>query len=552
MPGKNAKLVKNRPKSKDDNNEDNSSTAGSNSVRSRSPLNQSPRHPTPTEIQPPTPTNTTLSQAGSESKKVNSIKLTPTATANGQAGNAATVTALPPSTVGEDELIVSITNDESFPDEMDTSDTKKSTKRKRETDTTTTTTTTTQALSSSQSAESGPRKRDQSPSTSTNDKWTKVQHKSNSTNSTSFKIPKSSNNLEDLRNKIPKRQQHQQGQQNPSYANIAGRGHPQVPSQMPWGPLELRVYCTNYRQAPMDQQTWSELHLNIMELVQNEVENEEANEEDLKSTEAKKMWWHAKLECGVVEVYSKEALNWFKHSINKLGNRIRAWTWMEKPEPRLKVWIKSQFVHLTAEKYIELCFKYHPLIKNQPWRLESTTNDDGNKRTAYIRATQEILTYLQKDGDQEKFTIKGFCGIMTLATAKEAPEKPQRRPSPTKAAPTKTTSPSKTNTTPATPTSSALTPAMQQALKTTFSSTQIRPAASALPPSLPHLPTMKMANSAPTSSAPSAPTAPLTTAGLKALQPPPSQLPAELKEEIRQLAAQTGESHNPGSMTKPI
>ena len=76
----------------------------------------------------------------------------------------------------------------------------------------------------------------------------------------------------------------------------------------------------------MDQQTWSTLHLNIMEMVQNEVENDEASEDDLKSIEAKKMWWHAKLECGIVEVYSKEALIWFKVTINKFGNGIRAWT----------------------------------------------------------------------------------------------------------------------------------------------------------------------------------------------------------------------------------
>ena len=91
---------------------------------------------------------------------------------------------------------------------------------------------------------------------------------------------------------------------------------------------------------------------------------------------------------------------------------------MEKPDPRLKVWIKPQFIHLSPEKYIDLCLKFHPQIKNQPWKLESVTNDEGNKRTAYIRANQEILTYLQKDGDQEKFTIKGFCGVVAIAIAK--------------------------------------------------------------------------------------------------------------------------------------
>ena len=148
-----------------------------------------------------------------------------------------------------------------------------------------------------------------------------------------------------------------------------------------------------------------------MELVQNEVERKDADEDSLKAIEARKMWWHAKLECGVIEVYSREALNWYKDSVNRLGNRIRAWTWMEKPEPRLKVWIKPQFSHLSPEKYIDLCLKFHPLIKNQPWKLESTTSEDGNKRTAYIRANQEILTYLQKDGDQDRFKIKAKASV---------------------------------------------------------------------------------------------------------------------------------------------
>ena len=118
--------------------------------------------------------------------------------------------------------------------------------------------------------------------------------------------------------------------------------------------------------------------------VQNEVENEERNEEDLKAIEAKKMWWHAKLECRVIEVCSKEALEWYRRVINGNNSSLRAWTWYEKPEPRLKVWIKPQFSHLTPTKYIELCLKFHPSIKNQPWHLESITDEDRGKRTVYI------------------------------------------------------------------------------------------------------------------------------------------------------------------------
>ena len=172
----------------------------------------------------------------------------------------------------------------------------------------------------------------------------------------------------------------------------------------------------------MNQQTWAALHLNIMETVQNEVENEEANEEDLKAIEARKMWWHAKLECGVIEVYSKEALEWYRRIINSNSSH-RAWTCYEKPEPRLKVWIKPQFSHLTPTKYIELCLKFHPSIKHQPWHLESITDEEGGKRTAYIRTSQAILTYLMEESScMDKFSIKGFCGAVVFALAKEAPE----------------------------------------------------------------------------------------------------------------------------------
>ena len=61
----------------------------------------------------------------------------------------------------------------------------------------------------------------------------------------------------------------------------------------------------------MNEQTWAALHLPLMETVQTEVENEEVNEDDLKDIEVKKMWWHAKLECGIIKVYSKQALEWY-------------------------------------------------------------------------------------------------------------------------------------------------------------------------------------------------------------------------------------------------
>lgn len=85
--------------------------------------------------------------------------------------------------------------------------------------------------------------------------------------------------------------------------------HPPAPLQVLWGPLKLRVFCTTFRHSPMNQQTWSEIHLNIKETVRNDVKNEDAGEEDLKAIKAKKMWWHAMLECRVIEVYSKEALD---------------------------------------------------------------------------------------------------------------------------------------------------------------------------------------------------------------------------------------------------
>ena len=437
MPGKNAKQAKNRPnqlnasRRKDNNgnnDEDDStpsinSTVGAsdlNSIRSRSPLkthrastDAKPQNPILNSTMRPTPTNMTSSQAGSPQKSISPVieakgsQLTLTKTAPGQAGNAVATAE----TEGEVELVV--INDESFPDEMDITENRNG-KRKRETD-----------LSLEQVPSQPPQAVYQEqtfPTMYSAEEWKKVHYKSNH----SFKIPKSTGNPEDLRTKIPKKvdlrqqlnqqqppQQHQHQQQHqhkPTYASATGRSHPSAPpSQSPWGPLELRVYCTNFRQAPMDQNTWSSLQLNIMELVQNEAESEEADEDDLKIIEVKKMWWHAKLECGIIETYSREALEWYKNIINKMGNRLRAWTWMEKPEPRLKVWIKPQFAHLEADKYIQLCLKFHPQIRNQPWKLESTTTDADNKRTAYIRTSQEILLYLQNEGSNlDKFTIKGF------------------------------------------------------------------------------------------------------------------------------------------------
>ena len=71
-----------------------------------------------------------------------------------------------------------------------------------------------------------------------------------------------------------------------------------------------------------------------MEAVQNEVENEEMNDEDLTAIEAKKMWWHAKLECGIIELYTQTACNWYRRLVNSMGQDIKAWTGDEKPEPR--------------------------------------------------------------------------------------------------------------------------------------------------------------------------------------------------------------------------
>jgi hypothetical protein len=544
MPGKNAKPAKNRPELNstrrklitDDNTSnkttttENNSDYDHNSVRSRSPLKSNVRTSSTTnsknlnqisKSKQPTLTETTLSQAGSASnssppKDAKRSQPSPTKTAIGQAGKADVASAS-----GEDELIV--TNDESFPEDMDALESRATVKRKREAD---------------HSPAQGPSNNPQDKQKGQDETWTLVQNKGNP----SYRIPKSSGNHEDLRNKIPKqadlRQQLQRQQQPPqqqhTYANATGRGHHPTP-QPTWGPLELRIYVTNFRQAPMDQQTWTDLHLHVMELVQNEAENVDASEEDLKIIEAKKMWWHAKLECGVIEVYSREALEWYKSTINKIGNRIRAWTWMEKPEPRLKVWIKPQFSHLSSEKYIELCLKFHPQIKNQPWKLESTSNDDGNRRTAYIRTSQEILMYLQNEGAHlDKFTIKGFCGVVVFAIAKEAPDKILRRPSPSKSINEAAKSASSTassslppSTKPTTPRSPAsITPATPSSSKATAAAATTT---TSLPPT--------------TGSAPASQRPPKTApTGMEALELPPPQIPAEVAKEIRKLAAQTEET----------
>ena len=420
MPGKGKNTVKNRPsrqsfaeslvtanKATNDDYPSSASTCSSsktNPIRSRSPLINSDerKNYSNTNIKF-TLTKTTDGQAGNTSTtliplhKASLSQQVPTKTATGQADNAAAAT------LGDDELIV--TNDVSFPEDMET-DPKKSYKRKRETVTATSPpkanlppplTITASAPTQKSSPSPISRQHEGGPSTSTSTsaksgEWIPVK---SSGNKLPFKIPR--NNSDDLRNKLPQKQHdlqqqlprqqppQQQAHQQPhnSYAN-AVRNPPNSSPPMPWGKLELRIFCTTYRQAPMNQQTWAALHLSIMQTVESEVENEEADDDIMEATEVKKMWWHAKLECGIIEVYSHKALTWYRRVVNDYNGTLKAWSWDEKPEPRLKVWIKPRFSHLTPEKYIHLCLKYHPRIKDQPWHLESTTDDKGGKRTAYI------------------------------------------------------------------------------------------------------------------------------------------------------------------------
>ena len=350
MPGKNSKN-KNRPAQQPSNRRDNdptpsSSTASSstseisdlNSIRSRSPRKVDSRFTKSNEQPHHSLTKPAISQAGTATTSPltlgNSNHNTLTKTAIGQAG---TVDAA----LGEDELIVD--NDVTFPEDMDVLEARKNIKRKRE-----------ETDSKMESPQSSQPVLDPSPRQPSQDGpqesgWTQVQRKNQP-----FKIPKTnpgdlreklSKNPNDLRQQIQQQHLHQSQRQHPqqqhnTYANAAGKNHTPAPPQAPWGPLELRVYCTTFRHAPMTQQMWTNLHLNVMEIVQNEVENDDADEDDLKVTEAKKMWWHAKLECGVVELYSKEALEWYRNTLNKMGNKFRAWSCQEKPNPRLKVWIK--------------------------------------------------------------------------------------------------------------------------------------------------------------------------------------------------------------------
>jgi hypothetical protein len=43
-----------------------------------------------------------------------------------------------------------------------------------------------------------------------------------------------------------------------------------------------------------------------LEAIQNEIEND-LDMDDMAITEIKKLWWHAKLECGIVELYSQNS-----------------------------------------------------------------------------------------------------------------------------------------------------------------------------------------------------------------------------------------------------
>ena len=315
MPGKNSKLVKNRPnqqgprdqqtpiRRKISNDDDGTastitstpSTSGNNSdlnsARSRSPLKSIVRKTSEinTKLQTsnaksprPTPPKTTSGQAGSVSNlsspsiEAKGSQSSLTKTAIGQAGSTAAKTAVKE---GEVELVV--LNDVTF-DDMDITEQRAGGKRKREADPSPAPLPAQPPRQDSEAPE-----RDQ-PTTDLDANWKVVDHKSK--HNSTYKIPKSSDKPEDLRSRIPKKpdlrqqlsQNHQQRQQQnkPTYASATGRNNPPAPLQVPWSPMELRVYCTNFRQAPMDQPTWSSLQLNVMELVQNEAESEEADEQE--------------------------------------------------------------------------------------------------------------------------------------------------------------------------------------------------------------------------------------------------------------------------------
>ena len=208
---------------------------------------------------------------------------------------------------------------------MDTSESKKSMKRKRDAETSHPAA---ESSSSSSAAtartvtmpvlnlpsQDGSQGRDQIMATpAESENWIPVKSKKNRS---PFKIPKTTANTEDLRTRLTlkhhqqppqnnsndlrqqlQRHQHQQHHQFPaSYASTVGKNqHSSPQAQAPWGPLELRVFCTKFRHAPMSQQAWTELHLTIMEIVQNEVETEDADADDLAVIEAKKMCIRTKL-----------------------------------------------------------------------------------------------------------------------------------------------------------------------------------------------------------------------------------------------------------------
>ena len=439
-------------------------SAKSDSIRSRSPIEKNratstvTKPPTsdnimkdvstdsltnlPNSINPrPTLTKTATGQAGSVNVSASvtaggtpataGLKVNPMVTADKpllQTSAVASTSNAPSSAAtgsgdGDDELVVD--NDESFPDDADMADGQLNLKKRKRPDT--------EPASTSNKTEIA-------TNNQKSNNWTQVNGKNKV-----FKIPK--NSQPDLRDKLPPKQQqhqppsqritgasdlrqqlqHQQQHQMPpksSYANVTRKQQQQPPQPtLPWNPLELRVFCSTFRHAPMNQATWQELSLQIMGAVQNEMENEDIDAEDLEIIVAKKLWWHAKLECGVVEVYTRAALEWFKRLINSFGSNTRAWSAEEKPEPRLKIWIKPQFAHITTTKYIQLCLRFHPELKGQQWKVESVSEEEGNRRTVYIRTTPLMVNYLQREGGntQDKFTIRGFCGDVSLAMAKEAP-----------------------------------------------------------------------------------------------------------------------------------
>jgi hypothetical protein len=158
-----------------------------------------------------------------------------------------------------------------------------------------------------------------------------------------------------------------------------------------------------------------------LEAIQYEIETD-LNMDDMAITDIKKLWRHAKLECGIVELYSQNSLIWYHQLINNISQNVQAWSHTEKPDPRLKVWINSKSNYLTPQKYVEFCLRYHSAIKKQARNVESAAEEEAKKTTVYLRFTHKFLAYLYQAGGhiRDKFTVKGFGGQVTFATAKEA------------------------------------------------------------------------------------------------------------------------------------